>query len=546
MGTHIETSAPSDDREVCTRKTEEAAPTMWLALAISLLFFAEAAWRFAIEGTSTPDRATAIFNGVNFVLFGLLGLGCLFWPTISSWFRPKEENEDMSVVVDSGAPVAAATPAPAASPKQEKSLKSLDVESGNVVAPAPAAAPKRKVTYLTNVKTFLTFIVVTFHTVCIFAISAADGIQTNLIDPKAFNDDGGISSFLTGGIWFINANEGYFMAAFYLISAYFCPKSLDRKGFRSYCIDKLVRLGGPYILYSTLLGPMMYLWCQAYIGTDKLYYNYSAGPAWFILWLLNFSIIYAVGAQFLPKVQFSMPHPLLLTAGVGPVLCGIFYGISAAVGSLQPNGGPWNGFGGMNQWNFGLGIYIPFFLAGIVGGRNDWLKSIEEMKTWVVWTLRVIVVGFWVTEFLSIAILTIPIPGIHNFDIWTFGDLFPPLYAIPMTLALMQFFYQYFNGTPQGWLMRNAGFAAYTVYVIHAPVYSVFMIAFVQILKTAGVPIVFEGLIYLTVGADGQPNFSPPEAYVWGGWAFVLVLTQCVVWPLAHFMRKLPVLNKMF
>merc|ERR1712149_108879 len=483
-------------------QTEQTAPTMWLALAISLLFFAEAAWRFAIEGTSAPDRATAIFNGVNFVLFGLLGLGCLFWPTISSWFRPKEENDDVSVVVDSGAP-AAATPAPAVPPKQEKSLKSLDVESGNVVAPAPPAAPKRKVTYLTNVKTFLTFIVVTFHTVCIFAISAADGIQTNLIDPKAFNDDGGISSFLTGGIWFINANEGYFMAAFYLISAYFCPKSLDRKGFRSYCIDKIVRLGGPFILYSTLLGPMMYLWCQAYIGTDKLYYNYTKGPAWFILWLLNFSIIYAVGAQFLPKVQFSMPHPLLLTAGVGPVLCGIFYGISAAVGSLQPNGGPWNDFGGMNQWNFGLGIYIPFFLAGIAGGRNDWLKSIEEMKTWVVWTLRVIVVGFWVTEFLSIAQYTIPIPGIHNFDIWTFGDLFPPLYAIPMTLALMQFFYQYFNGTPQGWLMRNAGFAAYTVYVIHAPVYSVFMIAFVQILKTAGVPIVFEGLTYLTVGADG-------------------------------------------
>merc|ERR1712241_1145679 len=147
-------------------QTEQTAPTMWLALAISLLFFAEAAWRFAIEGTSAPDRATAIFNGVNFVLFGLLGLGCLFWPTISSWFRPKEENDDVSVVVDSGAP-AAATPAPAASPKQEKSLESLDVESGNVVAPAPAAAPKRKVTYLTNVKTFLTFIVVTFHTVCV-------------------------------------------------------------------------------------------------------------------------------------------------------------------------------------------------------------------------------------------------------------------------------------------------------------------------------------------------------------------------------------------
>merc|ERR1712241_1487463 len=433
-------------------QTEQTAPTRWLALAISLLFFAEAAWRFAIEGTSTPDRATAIFNGVNFVLFGLLGLGCLFWPTISSWFRPKEGNEDVSVVVDSGAP-AAATPAPAASPKQEKSLKSLDVESGNVVAPAPAAAPKRKVTYLTNVKTFLTFVVVTHHTVCIFASNNADGIQTTLVDMQNINPDSlkNASSFLTGGIWFMNLNQAYFMAAFYLISAYFCPKSLDRKGFRSYCIDKIVRLGGPYILYSTLLGPLTYLWCQAYAG-EPLEYNFTWGPPWFILWLLNFSIIYAVGAQFLPKVQFNMPHPLLLTAGVGPVLCGIFYGMQVALDSRIPESGPYNWLGGMNQWYYGLGIYIPFFLA--------------------------VVVGVWVALFLSSAQDTIPFPGIHNFEGIIFNQVFPPLYVIPMTLALMQFFYQYFNGTPQGWLMRNAGIAAYAVYVIHTQVYSVFMIAF--------------------------------------------------------------------
>merc|ERR1712003_199984 len=89
-----------------------------------------------------------------------------------------------------------------------------------------------------------------------------------------------------------------------------------------------------------------------------------------------------------------MPHPLLLTAGVGPVLCGIYYGMEVATDSMYPVTGPYDFIGGMVQWQYGLGLYVPFFLAGIVGGRNDWLKSIEEMKTWVVWTLRVIVVGF--------------------------------------------------------------------------------------------------------------------------------------------------------
>merc|ERR1739848_78158 len=182
----------------------------------------------------------------------------------------------------------------------------------------------------------------------------------------------------------------------------------------------------------------MYLWCQAYAGAP-LKYNFTWGPPWFILWLLNFSIIYAVGAQFLPKLQFNMPHPLLLTAGVGPVLCGIFFGMQVALDSRTPQSGPYNWLGGMNQWYYGLGLYIPFFLAGMGGGRNDWLKNIEEMKTWVVWTLRVIVVGFWVLQFLSIAILTFPIPAIQNFNFLLFNELFPPFYAIPMTLTLMQF-----------------------------------------------------------------------------------------------------------
>ena len=31
-----------------------------------------------------------------------------------------------------------------------------------------------------------------------------------------------------------------------------------------------------------------------------------------------------------------------------------------------------------------------------------------------------------------------------------------------------------------------------------------------------------------------------------GGFAFVFVLTQLTVWPAAYYLRKLPVLNKMF
>ena len=77
---------------------------MWLATVISVLFFAEAAWRIAKPGSDTVDRASAYFNAANFILLGLLGLGCLYWPR-----RKEDEDDDNSpagaeqvvVVVDS-------------------------------------------------------------------------------------------------------------------------------------------------------------------------------------------------------------------------------------------------------------------------------------------------------------------------------------------------------------------------------------------------------------------------------------------------------------
>ncbi|QDZ25173.1 putative acyltransferase [Chloropicon primus] len=521
---------------------------MWLTTLVSILYFGVAAWRFAIPvpvGSpfgSTQEIATAYFNGANFVLIGLFGLCCVHWPAIASLFHcrskdecaeaPAGEKETVAVVVETN---------PDGGGKkggEDDASAPADV----VVDPKPAV--KRQVTYLTNLKTFLTFIVVTHHTVGSFMNQAAP-IQTSTFytedignNNPGYGIDGyaKVRNFFFGGQWFLSINQSYFMAAFFLISGYFCPKSLDRKGFRAFVADKIVRLGGPLMLWMVLLGPLYILVLQAYLGYPLSYeYMYQAGTCWFILWLLNFSIAYAVVAQFAPKVKVGMPHPFVLLV-IGMPLCGIFYAISKAIG-------PWNHLGGMNMWNYGASMYIPFFAAGVLGGRNDWLKSVEEMKAWVVWTLRVIVVGFWILIFLYVNAHALPIPGVHI----TFAvlDFIPPVYAVAMTLAIMQLFHQYFNATPQSQFMRNAGASAYIVYVIQFWPMLTSMIIFVEILKAAGVPIVFEGTLFFAVGPDGKP--APlSDGWIWGGWALVFVLTQLIVWPLGFFARKLPILNKMF
>merc|ERR1739848_675811 len=204
-----------------------------------------------------------------------------------------------------------------------------------------------------------------------------------------------------------------------------------------------------------------------------------------------------------------MPHPLLLLV-LGMGLGGVFYAISINIG--------------------------------------DW-TSVENMATWLVWFLRITVVGFWVLQFFNIAQIYPPGP-LSSVHIGNLEAISIPIYAVAMTLAEMQLFHQYFNSSPQSKFMKSAGLAAYTVYVIHPWVLSLFQLIFIEILKAANVSIAFseervEIIIYYMLDANGAPALLT-NGYIWSGWVFVFVLTHLVVWPLAHYFRKLPVMNKMF
>ena len=189
-------------------------------------------------------------------------------------------------------------------------------------------------------------------------------------------------------------------------------------------------------------------------------------------------------------------------------------------------------------------MYIPFFLAGIVGCRNDWLRSVEEMKTWIVWFLRIFVVGMWLLIFLEVGQWTVPgLSSLHirylPMDMPSLADIQIPVYAIAMTLAELQLFHQFFNGSPQSEFSIFANAAAYTVYLIHPWVYNVFIVIFIEIVRCV-MPVIFHGTSFQTLNSKGE--VAHHEFY---GFVFVFVWTQLFVWPLAHFFRKIPVLNKM-
>lgn len=197
------------------------------------------------------------------------------------------------------------------------------------------------------------------------------------------------------------------MAAFYLISGIFCPSSFERKGFCDFVLDKLVRLGIPFFAYDMAIGPGLVAWTQAYAGGPVTYYT-SRGPCWFLIWLLNFTIVYAVIAQAVRRTKSPCELRPLGCGSADPPsqerarlrtqriifialpLIGFALGVAKGFINQAMGAAGVNNVGGMVEWGFGIALYIPFFAAGIVAARYDWLELVvERMPQGAAWAMRI-------------------------------------------------------------------------------------------------------------------------------------------------------------
>ena len=101
--------------------------------------------------------------------------------------------------------------------------------------------------FIDNLRILLTILVIMHHTMITYGALGSWYIR----DP---NTDEVTSSILT---IFAVLDQGFFMALFFFISAYFVPGSYDRKGARKFLKDRLIRLGIPLILYVIILSPLI-------------------------------------------------------------------------------------------------------------------------------------------------------------------------------------------------------------------------------------------------------------------------------------------------
>jgi hypothetical protein len=193
------------------------------------------------------------------------------------------------------------------------------------------------------------------------------------------------------------------MQMMFFLSGLFVWPSLQRKGWKTFLYDRLLRLGVPFVLGASLLMPVAYYPVYRVTALDPSWSAYWAqwmalpfwplGPMWFLSFLLVLNAA-AAGLYLIAPNAVSALARLSAKAGVEPrryfialvVVCALTYLPLAAVFS------PW-------QWvqygPFGFQPafapqYVIFFLAGLAVGAHGLERGLLNpdgvlASRWTIW-----------------------------------------------------------------------------------------------------------------------------------------------------------------
>ena len=344
-----------------------------------------------------------------------------------------------------------------------------DVEAAATALPAQAVAAGRLL-FVDNLRVFLTIMVVVFHLAITYG---AEGSWFFRERPSTE-----LAQILLS--LFDVLNQFFFMGLFFLISGYFVPAALDKKGSLRFIKDRLVRLGIPLMLYSLLLSPLVeYVKAVnegGYSGdlatfTGKMWssLNFTPGPLWFVETLLIFCALYTLGKAVLSRANPGTARARA-TAFRQPLTHGRILALVAAIALLSflvrlimPIGEEWNHL----QLAF-FPQYVLLFAAGILAYRQGWLPEIPE-KVRKVWIAIAIPAALALVVLFSIGSIT------EDLESYLGGVKLQAavlaavegVYSISMSILMLSLFRRRFDF--QGSLAQALSRNAYTVYIIHAP-----------------------------------------------------------------------------
>jgi glucan biosynthesis protein C len=270
-------------------------------------------------------------------------------------------------------------------------------------------------------------------------------------------------------------NQSYFLGLFFLISGYFTPGSLDRKGTASFLKDRLMRLGIPTLMYMFILSPIafigVYQMPQSLTGISAhfTWQQYpeliGIGPMWFAVMLLVFDFGYAAWRRTTkdraarPETKTAVPHYRMIA-----VFILILALSSYLLRIVMPLGKYLFSFPSIAY----LPQYLSFFIIGTVAFHHKWFQTIpDSMGKWGFRMALAATLILFPVAFIGTSGSSVPFLGNGH---WQSGvyTLWDSTFSVGLCLGLITLFRRSFDS--HGRLGQFLHQQAFAVYVFHIPV----------------------------------------------------------------------------
>ncbi len=322
------------------------------------------------------------------------------------------------------------------------------------------AKPETRLFFLDNIRIYLTILVILHH-----AAIAYGGVGDWGIKDPATDEISPI--FLT---LFNAINQSYFMSAFFLFAGYFTPRSFEKKGAGQFILDRLIRLGIPIVIYTTLLINLnAYILSVFASGIPyQLRLEYNPGHLWFLQALLLFAGVYVVFRALTKQstvntptryFQDSFPPDKVLFFSIGILVIFTFL-----VRSVIPVG----------VWVFHLQLghfshYIFSFFVGILAYRGDWFRHLSKTQARRWGWIALAMIPFFFVLFIAGGALESEDNIVKFLGGWYWQSfayaVWETILLIAINVFLIYFFRERFNHT--GSIAKSMAGSVFTVYIIH-------------------------------------------------------------------------------
>ena len=320
---------------------------------------------------------------------------------------------------------------------------------------AANAQTQTRFAYIDNLRIYLTLLVIFHHAAIAYGGAGDWGVKDVVTDE--------VSPILLA--IFNGVNQAYFMAAFFLLAGYFTPGALARKGGKQFLLDRLLRLGLPLLVYTTLILNLNgYLLDRFYFHTAyRVRIGYAPGHLWFLQALLLFAVCYWLITLVVGVQEKGEPRPFPTDRqwwGWISLLAVLTFAVRLAF----PVG----------VWVLGVQPghfvhYIFAFSAGILAYRYGWLEALgkAQARRWGIGVL----IGLPLFVLMGVLAGALDDPTVLDRFMGGWGwealmyALWESFFMVAALICLLYLFRTRFHQT--GPVRRFMAANVYTVYIIH-------------------------------------------------------------------------------